>query len=304
LSVARCFARFKYAFWLDATNRETIEQSYKDIAAALCGSGTDDTPTSLEAAPAALASLSEEWLLLVDGADDASALSGLWPPGRSGNIVFTSRNLVLKDFTSDAVFVVAEMDDEAAVRLLLDAARLMPASDEVTMLAKGIVTKLGILALAIDQAGAYIARGECCVYDFLDTFELHRTSLLSIDAYNRAWPSKQSVYATWELSYSAIERKAAGERQQNSSVTVARNAIQLLNMLAYFHFEDVREDIFRRAAEHSGRSLSYLRNVDPHHELAGDSHLPHDLLPLRSDKRWDPQLFRKCIGLLTSFSLL
>ncbi len=77
-------------------------------------------------------------------------------------------------------------------------------------LAAKIVAELGHLALAVDQAGAYIARGECRVFDFLDTFERHRASLLSVDAYNRASPYKRAVYATWELSYSAIERISNG----------------------------------------------------------------------------------------------
>jgi hypothetical protein len=65
-----------------------------------------DTP----AARALLALLNKEWLLLVDGADQADALSGLWPPGPYGNVRHTSRNLVLKDFAPNAVSAVADME--------------------------------------------------------------------------------------------------------------------------------------------------------------------------------------------------
>jgi hypothetical protein len=56
-------------------------------------------------------------LLLVDGADDVDAMTELWPPGCSGNVLYTSRNPVLKDFASDAMWKVAEMDDDEAVQL-------------------------------------------------------------------------------------------------------------------------------------------------------------------------------------------
>jgi hypothetical protein len=252
----------------------------------------------------ALATLNAEWLLLVDGADDVEAMAGLWPPGRNGNILYTSRNQMLKDFASDAVFEVAEMEDDDAVQLLLDAARLRPASDEVMQLAKDIVARLGHLALAIDQAGAYMARGECRIYDFLATFERHRASLLSVDAYRSASLYKRAVYATWELSHSAIQRISAGQLQRDPLVQVARNAIQLLNMLAYFHYEHVTEDMFRRAAENPKRSWRYPPDVDPFRELASDGDLPHNLLTLEIGRTWDAQPFRRCVCMLTSYSLL
>jgi hypothetical protein len=294
--------RFKYVLWLDATNKATMEQGYKDIAAAL--GGASEAAVSLHTARASLAALREEWLLIVDGADDADAMSGLWPPGRSGSILYTSRNPTLKDFAADAVCQIAEMDDDEAVQLLLDAARLTLASAEVTALATGIVHELGNLALAIDQAGAYIARGECRVYDFSDTLARHRASLLGVDAYSRASSDKRAVYATWELSYKAIKRKAARKLQRNPLAQVARNALQLLNMLAYFHFEDVTEEIFRRAAEDPEGGSTYPLHVDFRRRLAGDRGLRKNLLPLHSDKRWNPQPFRECTAMLASYSLL
>ncbi len=113
--------RFWYVLWLNATNVATIEKGYKEIAATIRRPG--DSPTSLDAARALLASLRDEWLLLVDGADDAEAMSGRWPPGRYGDILYTSRNPVRKDITSDAVCEVSEMENDDAVELLLDAAR-------------------------------------------------------------------------------------------------------------------------------------------------------------------------------------
>ncbi len=143
-----------------------------------------------------MASLDEEWLLIVDGADEADAKSGLWPPERYGNVLYTSRNPVLKDLSPSAVYRVAEMEEVEAVELLLDAARPRPVSDKVTQLARSIVSELGSLALAVDQAGAYMARGECRILDFLATFERNRAQLLGVDAYRGASTYERAAYAT------------------------------------------------------------------------------------------------------------
>ncbi len=289
-------------FWLNATNAATIERGYKDIGATI--RGAQDGEMSLESARGLLGSLNDEWLLLVDGADDVSAMSGLWPPGQHGDILYTSRNPFLKVLAPDAVCEVSEMEDLDAVDLLLDAARLKPASDDVSRRAKEIVSELGNLALAVDQAGAFIARGECRIDDFLGTFQRHRARLLSVDAYNHASPDARAVYATWELSYSVIQRIANAGPTQSPRVEAARNAMTLLNMLAYFHYESITEDVFKRAAEDVNRGFSYPLHVDPERLLAGDDDLPRDLLPLDSAMQWDAFPFRKCISLLSSYSIL
>ncbi len=270
--------RFTRVFWLDGTNKATIEQSYKAIGSQIHESAGERIEAG--AARALLDSLDEQWLLLVDGLDEAEAMSGLWPQGRFGNVIYTSRNPVLKDFPRHAVCSVAELEEADAVDLLLDAARLNPASEEVSQLARDAVSELGWLALAVDQAGAYIARGECRIHDFVDVFKKHRAKLLAVDSYKGASSYERAVYATWDLSYKAIERGAMARARQSPEAVVAQNALQLLNMLAYFHYENVTDEIFRRAAEDEWRGDQYPREVDPEGELAYGVNLPENLLPL------------------------
>jgi hypothetical protein len=87
-------------------------------------------------------------------------LSGLWPPGQKGNILYTSRNPVLKDLRPNAVCEACGFEDDGAVELLFDAARPTPASRKYTGLASEIASDLGSLVLAVDRVGAYIARGK------------------------------------------------------------------------------------------------------------------------------------------------
>jgi hypothetical protein len=204
----------------------------------------------------------------------------------------------------DAVCEVAGLEEDNAIHFLLDAARLKPVTEEITELARGIVKKLGYLALAIDQAGAYIAHGECYVYNFHETLERHGASLLSVSAYNRASPYKRAIYAMLELYYSAIQRMSTGELGQDLHIQTARDALQLLNMLMYFHYENVSDDIFRRAAKIPCSGARYPLDVDPRQELAGDKDFPTNLLLLDDDQKWDSQPFCKCVSLLSFFSLL
>jgi hypothetical protein len=203
----------------------------------------------LDSALEALAALDTECVLLVDSADDVDAMAGLWPPGRNGSTLYTSRNPMLNDCPANAVCKIIEIENAEAVQLLLDAASLRPALVELVKLVEDIVATLSNLALAIDHASAYIARGECCIHYFLNTFKQHSASLLIVGAYHSASPYKRSVYATWELSHLAIESLSATELQQDPLVQEAQSAIQLLNMLAYFHYEHVTENNFLLAAK-------------------------------------------------------
>ncbi len=309
-----CPDRFTRVLWVDAANRNTIEQSYMDIArahrvedaAAIGGSGRNEHQHfSVHEALALFASLDEEWLLLIDGADELEAIAGLWPPGHKGNVLYTSRNLHLRNIRAQAVCEVAEMDEAEAVQLLLDAARLDAASKALWAPACSIVAELGYLALAIDQAGAYIARGECRIDDFVETLKRHRGDLFQVDAYKGASSYERAVYATWELSYNSIERQAGDDLDgQSPDAQVAHNALQLLNMLAYFHYKTVMEDVFRFAAENPMRGYSYGRLIDPEGVLGQSVNLPNNLLPLGPDRAWESCPFRKAVALLCNYSLI
>ena len=113
------------------------------------------------------------WLLLFDGADSIDEIASLWPPGIHGDVIYTSRNLMLRRLPCSQISVVSELDNDEASNLLLKSAHLDTLSEGFQEQASIIVTSLGCLALAIDQAGAYLSSGECCIEDFLENFKLH-----------------------------------------------------------------------------------------------------------------------------------
>ncbi|KAI4260721.1 MAG: hypothetical protein LQ352_000113 [Teloschistes flavicans] len=142
------------------------------------------------------------------------------------------------------------MNHDEAPELLLKSARLNVSSTDYLAQALAIVAELGYLALAIDQAGVYIASGECYLDDFLDVFNAHRQHLLANEAYKGASGSDRAVYATWDLSYAAIARQV--QAGANEALRQGpRAALQILRVFPFFHNEGIMEDIFRFAAENS-----------------------------------------------------
>ncbi|KAI4139001.1 MAG: hypothetical protein LQ341_004411 [Variospora aurantia] len=202
---------------------------------------------------------------------------------------------MLRRLPASQTLHVSELDYDEAPELLLKSARLNVSSTDYRAQASAIVAELGYLALAIDQAGAYIASGECYLDDFLDVFNEHRQHLLENEAYRGASGSDRAVYATWDLSYAAIDRQVkAGPNEALRQGP--RAALQILRILPFFHNEGIMEDIFRFAAENSNGQIET--------ECKADDGFPSFLLCCRPDGRWESQSFRQGVQTLLSFSLI
>ena len=107
--------RYEHVFWIDASNRDTFEQSYKNIASKI---GTiSDKKVSLEEALQELDCYRGKWLLLFDGADSLEDVLDLFPLGTHGDIIYTSRNPMLRRLPASQTRHVAEMGHGEASKL-------------------------------------------------------------------------------------------------------------------------------------------------------------------------------------------
>ena len=104
-----------------------------------------------------------------------------------------------------------------------------------------VVTILGQHALAITQAGAYIRNKYCTLDEYLDMFHSQRKRLLEYRPL-QAKSTYGDVYTTFEVSATILEASPLPE---------ATHALNLLQVLAFFHFEGVPESIFTRAWEYA-----------------------------------------------------
>lgn len=193
------------------------------------------------------------------------------------------------------------MEEGEAISLLLKAANEDQLDNETRALAKLVVEELGYLALAIDQAGAYIGNVECDLANYLEVYRERRKDLLNDSRFKGSSDYGYVVYTTWELSFSAIEE---GTSDSNHAVAkVASNALELLQIFGFLHHEGIFDEIFRRAAENE-EPKQYSPETDPHGDLGMAVHDLLIQLLQKENGKWDYFSFKKAISLLASFSLV
>jgi hypothetical protein len=135
-----------------------------------------------------ISGIQKEWLIVFDNADDLSpdVMAKFIPSGNRGNILITSRNRSMGRLIAfENVIEINEMEEADAITLLLKASCLDD-SDEHQQAAKNIVTALGCMPLAVNQAGAYIEAGKCDINNYLRQFSSHRHTLMLDATYTGA----------------------------------------------------------------------------------------------------------------------
>jgi hypothetical protein len=237
-------------FWVDASSHDSIIMSLKGISSipAAQASGVDGSDQSTLQW---ISSIQEEWLIVFDNADNLppKMVSKFIPQGNRGNILITSRNSNMGRLVENNI-EVNEMEEADAITLLLRASSL-DALPEHLQAAKKIVAEISCIPLAVDQAGAYIAAGNCDINSYLRQFSLHCQDLMSDATFIAASNYDQTVYGTWDLSFEEIKRRASGQSIVGNAqaAQAALAAIVILQICAFYHHNGISRDIFRSAAE-------------------------------------------------------
>ena len=273
--------RFWGIFWIDASSHTTVQQSFLNISR-MCG--VDEDP---EAVKRWLSNTQDHWLLIIDNADDPSIdVSELFPTGNRGSILLTTRNPQCKIHSTAGSCGFGEMDVDEAVTLFLKATGAEDAVDEdARKKAVPVAQTLGFLALAIVQAGAYIRHGHCSIEEYCDLYTRRRQTLLKHLPVQTKSDYKYSVYTTWEMSIEAIEKMHDATSQ---------NAIELIQIFCFLHYDGITEEIFEQAWENRHENESSLQNI---------AHLFY-MHPQEEVDDWDPTMIREAAILLASFSLI
>lgn len=149
------------------------------------------------------------WLLIMDNIDSpaaAKAVEALFSQLQAGQVLLTSR---LADWGGDVqampLDVLAESD---AVDFILERTqprRIQQPTDTADALA--LVKELGGLALALEQAGAFIAQKRCSISEYLERWKKRETKV-------RAWYDERlmhypsSVAVTWDTSVQQLDAAA------------------------------------------------------------------------------------------------
>ncbi|KAJ6580477.1 hypothetical protein DFH09DRAFT_294754 [Mycena vulgaris] len=266
-------AQFSDMFLIDASTTETIASGLKNIAMARSlGNDPDDALQWLQSKPS-------DWLLLFDNADDPKLdLNKFLPKCSHGNILLTSRNHGLRVYAGGD-HEVKDMEEGEAGELLLKSAELElnPANRKV---AAGVVKVLCYLALAIIQAGAFIAVSEDLA-GYLESYAQNRARLLSEKPTQSHDDYAWTVYTTWQISFDRLSEPAAA----------------MLQLWSFLHHNRISETIFSKASKYKCRTSGPSED-----ELEKPfQFISHFLDPTGC---WDSSRFRDITKEIRSYSLI
>ncbi|OKL56474.1 hypothetical protein UA08_08099 [Talaromyces atroroseus] len=241
--------RYHAVFTIRAENLETAKESFADIG----------KRGGLEATESAgkywLSQLRKPWLLIIDNADNPDLdLQDLFPRGNLGHVLVTTKNPDFRIHGTAGSIELKGLREEEALHLLLERAQIPRPWDATTESSGQEISKaLGYLALALVQAGTAVFRKLCDLKDYLNFHNLYwskrgaRSPSIGEVEEKRAKRGEDIIYSAFDFSFEYLRAK---------NTSISQDAVQILNIVGFYHFENIRVDIFTRAIENRRKSIA------------------------------------------------
>ena len=241
---------YSCVFWLNAATQETLQAGLLTLAEVLQLPEKEarDHPRVLQAVKQWLTG-HQDWLLILDNADEVKLMRDLLPPEGTGHLLLTTRAQALGPLAER--LEVETMGMAESTLLLLRRARLLApgmfldqASSEQLAAAEAIAIELDFLPLALDQAGAYIEEVGCSLATYLELYRTYRAELLRRRGQMPGdYPA--SVATTWSLNFQQVE-------QANPA------AAELLRLCAFLSPDAIPEELFSEGGAALGPVLEQI----------------------------------------------
>jgi tetratricopeptide (TPR) repeat protein len=234
-------------FTVHASSSDTIKKDFARI-----GKKYGELEETESAGRHWLEGLNEKWLLIIDNADDPTRnLRDLFPGGDSGHILITTRNPNFRREGSAGSLELQGMEEHEALQVLLRRAEIPKPWDAATRAVGGQIAKtLGYLALALIQAGSCIYEGVCTLKEYLSLHFTYRAEGRERRSSSSSVVEKdevvEAVYSAFDVSLNFIRTK---------KTLACQDAEQLLNIVGFYHFDNIKIDIFKRAVKNRKKSL-------------------------------------------------
>ncbi|KAJ5362068.1 hypothetical protein N7541_002912 [Penicillium brevicompactum] len=245
---ARDSPRFGGVLWLEGASLDTVNKSMFEAAQTMFTADVSqwDAEQTRAAVFRVITASKLPWLVLLDNFDDPKAydVELVLPPGQSRSLVIiTSRSKDLRRLFSP--IEVTSLREDEAIKLLIGDENPDYRGKATYQSALKIIRRLGCLALAVAQAGAYISDRNMDLDFFLEQYEseqkrFHETVPLTwrykrrnSDTDHRLVETTLTIASTWELSLDSL----SGNEELRSAKT------QLLVISAFFGRNTVTEDI-------------------------------------------------------------
>jgi len=236
--------RYACVLWSRAESVQPLVRGFCTVAAAL-GLPEARGSDQLAMAQSARSALGrrDDWLLILDSADDAAILRD-WLPEGGGTVIVTSRSSALGGIAQP--FDLDPLDDESAARFLLRRAGLAGAdavaATDITAQAIEIARLAGGLPLALEQAGSYVEETGCGLDEYLALWCQHRSRLLA-ERGDAGLREGVSLIDAWGLSLEQLERANP-------------HAVLLLRLLSFCHCDCLPDEALQTGAAFAGSDLA------------------------------------------------
>ncbi|CAG7847041.1 SubName: Full=Uncharacterized protein {ECO:0000313/EMBL:CCA68224.1} [Serendipita indica DSM 11827] len=268
---------FTRVIFVDASSQTQLE---KDLELSIRSIGPEYREMTWKDAVAYLDGKDRGWLLFFDNADSPSLdLRPYLPASIHGAVLITTRNRMCTDYAPDSAVSVGNMEESEAVELLHRIANITPTSDTESC---AIVRELGVLPLAIAQAGVYIRRTRR-LDTYLDTFRKHRGQILRQRS-DIGTEYTSSTYAAFDLSFDHLPAKTQ----------------EFLKLCAFLHHSLIPIALFEHSTSSGFTTYTVLKSCLP---PEGDKALVFHLQSMFGST-WDIDSFQKVIESASSTSLI
>ena len=229
---------YDHVFWMWAATQDTLDADFVKLAQLLdLPEKGEQDQTLIVAAVKRWLSANENWLLILDNADNLPMAREFLPSSHKGYVLFTTRDQAAGMIAASVEVEKLSLQDGALLllrwsnRLDTDSS-LDRAQTEDRAAAKRIVEEMDGLPLALVQAGAYIVETACSLEDYLDLYEMHHKELLARHS-RLMLDYPKTVATTWSLSFQQIEQKSS-------------TAADLLRLCAFLAPDAIPEEILLR----------------------------------------------------------
>jgi tetratricopeptide (TPR) repeat protein len=235
---------YEAVLWVEADSEASLSNSVVDIASLLDLPQKENPEREIvqQAVQRWLAS-STNWLLVLDNVEDKDLFKNFIPPGAQGHVVITTRlsstgnikRLDVKEMTEDGVLFLLRRS--GAIEENQEKEDAKPEDLEP---AKKIKEMFGGLALALEQAGAYVEGNGISLTRYLELYENSRSELLKEKAEDGDY--KYSVAKAFDISL---------QKTKENSLA----AYELIQLCAFYDPDSIPELIFKEGQEHLGKDL-------------------------------------------------
>lgn len=238
------------------------------------------------------------WLLIIDNVDDdATDLEELLTVGDKGCVIITTRNpLHMTHGNAEVRYLeLLAMEPKEAEELILRAAEEpRPWAKTTIDSANSICKAFGFLPLTLVQSAKAILKGICDWPNYLSSYDREirrirrnyhsRNRSISRDKKRVDDDSSFTVFSTYEILHRNLEESPREKCQ---------DAVELLHVFSFFHFQNVRLDVLINAA------INPLKEEQQQREDSEQERELHSKFQSPKHKPWG-MFFRELRALFTS----